>query len=277
MLKEFEVFLAEQIIESNIVSEAMNYALLAGGKRVRPQLLLTLLQDLGIDYKKGFKAASSLEMIHTYSLIHDDLPAMDNDDYRRGQLTVHKKYDEAIAILAGDALLTKAFATIINDDLSPLTNIELVNLLSEYSCYQGMIYGQELDLTGENACLDLVAIQKIHYYKTGKLITLAMLLALVIADREELSALIIKLGQKLGLAFQIQDDIFDATKTYQQLGKYSSDAKNQKTTYVSVLGVTKAQSQLDKLFTEVISLHQQLNLPTNHLLDCIMTIKEREK
>lgn len=275
MLEQFEQYLKEQIEPTNLVEEAMSYALLVGGKRMRPLLLLSLLKDFEVEEVLGYPAATALEMIHTYSLVHDDLPAMDNDDYRRGQLTVHRKYGEDIAILAGDGLLTEAFKTAINSKITVTSNLKVIELLSEYSGTSGMIYGQELDLTSEGKQLELAALMKIHYYKTGKLFTLALLLAAVIAEREDTFEVLKKLGEKIGLAFQIQDDIFDVTKTLAELGKESSDEKNQKVTYVSLLGLEEAQVQLEQTFTEVFQLLDSLQLQATNLADCITAIKNR--
>lgn len=235
---EFETYLYETVSEKlpSRTKEAMCYSLMNGGKRIRPQLLFAALKHYGIDPKDGYACACAIEMIHTYSLIHDDLPAMDNDDFRRGKPSCHKAYDEACAILAGDGLLTKAFEVILRTKCLDANKLKLVEVLSCYSGIDGMIYGQELDIQSENdpnATLD--TLLKIDEYKTAKLLTLPLVCAAIIANKSEDIEVMKKIGYDLGVQFQIQDDILDVTKTSEELGKSASDQENNKTTAVRSL------------------------------------------
>ena len=163
----------------------MNYSFLQAGKRMRPLLLLSKLLDYNIPYQSGFEAAAALEMIHTYSLIHDDLPAMDNDDYRRGELTNHKKFSEAIAILAGDALLTKAFELISFSQYSNNIKVNLVKHMSKYAGVNGMIYGQQLDIEHNEKAIEIDKLSNIHRYKTGRLFALSLGMAAIISENDQ--------------------------------------------------------------------------------------------
>ena len=252
---EFEEYLAGCIGDDALVSEAMNYSLLAGGKRFRPLLLLDLLEDFGVDQEKGLNASCAIEMIHTYSLIHDDLPAMDNDDYRRGRLTSHKKFDEATAILAGDALLTKAFEITAESDIEPEKIVKLEKLLADKAGYRGMINGQMLDMKytdSENVTID--QLKETDYYKTGELITLPLLCGCIIADREDCLDMFDKIGHDIGIAFQIQDDVLDYTSNPEEMGKSTSDDVNNKNTYYTLLGEEEAIREYERLYYEALSL-----------------------
>lgn len=258
------------------VYQAMSYAINNGGKRIRPLLLLSLLNDLHIDINKGLNVACAIEMIHTYSLIHDDLPAMDDDDYRRGKLTVHKKFNEAIAILAGDALLTEAFKVSIDPLLTDKQNIKIIKELTHLSGINGMIYGQELDLRYEGQDLNEEQIIDIHNYKTGKMISLPLICAAIIADREELIPNLRDVGSKLGLAFQIQDDVFDVSGSLIQTGKtQGSDLKNNKMTYAILKGEEEAIKTYQELFNDIMMKIKSLNLKDNHLLSLVDFISNR--
>ena len=220
--------------------QAMTYALSAGGKRVRPSLLLAALKDYGVDESIGYPAAAALEMIHTYSLIHDDLPAMDDDDLRRGKPSTHIAFDEATAILAGDGLLTEAFETVL---ASPREHIpELVEVLARNAGAQGMILGQTLDLEAENHAATLAELEDIDRYKTGCLLSAALEMAAILANHPEDQPAMQELGEKLGIAFQIRDDILDVVSTEEAMGKSLSDADNGKSTFVSLLGLEGAKN-----------------------------------
>jgi geranylgeranyl diphosphate synthase type II len=230
-----------------LLKEAMNYSLLAGGKRIRPVFLAATIHSLGHDWRTGIAAACAVEMIHTYSLIHDDLPAMDDDDYRRGQLTNHKKYGEAMAILAGDALLTHAFHVLARDHhLSTELRIEALQELSDYAGAQGMVGGQVLDLLGEKKALTLDELYAVHQHKTADLLTCSIRIGAHIghasvAQLEQLSIF----GKQIGLAFQIQDDILDEIGDQSKTGKKAgSDRQNEKNTFVSQLGLEGARQKL---------------------------------
>ena len=262
---------------SDQVLSAMSYALNNGGKRIRPILLLSLLNDFGFDYHLGLKAACALEMIHTYSLIHDDLPAMDNDDFRRNNPTVHRKYNEAVAILAGDALLTEAFNFAINDLLTPKQNIAIIRALADYSGLNGMILGQEIDLASEGKELNLTDLILMHKYKTGKLLALPFVIACIIAKQDQLFEIVDKIGILLGRAFQIQDDIFDVTKSLAEIGKDTdSDRKNQKCTYTTIMSVTEAEKACNELYIEVENLITDLPLNDDQTLSLIKSLSTRQ-
>ncbi len=237
------------------VKEAAMYSLLAKGKRIRPIMMLTTLQSYGIDYKKYIDVACAIEMIHTYSLIHDDLPSMDNDDLRRGRLTCHKAFDEATAILAGDALLTEAFGVVCrNAFLTDNQKVQIVTLLSQAAGQSGMIYGQQQDLAFENKQATLEELKDIHTYKTGCLFQAPLVMAGIIARPTDLENLK-KLGTMIGLLFQIQDDILDVIGDEATLGKKTgSDLKQGKSTYVSLLGLEKAQQEVETCYQETLAL-----------------------
>lgn len=262
---------------SDQVLSAMNYALNNGGKRIRPMLLLSLLHDLRFDYHLGLKPACALEMIHTYSLIHDDLPAMDNDDFRRNNPTVHKKFNEAIAILAGDALLTEAFNVAISDLLSPQQNVAIIKALANYSGLNGMIFGQEIDLASEGKNLNITQLITMHKYKTGKLLALPLIIACIIAKQDQLFEIVDKIGILLGRAFQIQDDIFDVTKSLAEIGKdTNSDSKNQKCTYTTIMSVAEAEKVCNELYSEVEGLITDLPLNDDQTLSLIKSLSTRQ-
>ncbi|WP_346670872.1 polyprenyl synthetase family protein [Faecalicoccus acidiformans] len=268
---EFEEYL-QSTLQKDIPSktrEAMNYSLMNGGKRVRPMILFALLQDAGVDPHSGFSCAGAIEMIHTYSLIHDDLPCMDDDDLRRGHPTCHKAFSEAIAVLAGDALLTKAFEIVLESDASDLQKVKLVKSLSECAGINGMILGQDLDMQTENHPLtSFDELKRIEIYKTGMLLSLPMRCACVLSQQEEHIEAWTQIGILLGIQFQIQDDILDKTKTSEVLGKSTSDEKNDKATAISLLGLQKASKIVLDLEQKI---KDQLNqIPGDH--DCFQQI-----
>ncbi|MBI5975319.1 polyprenyl synthetase family protein [Staphylococcus canis] len=230
------------------LEESMRYSLEAGGKRIRPLLLLSTVNMLSPnDIEKGFETALALEMIHTYSLIHDDLPAMDDDDLRRGKPTNHIVYGEWLAILSGDALLTKAFELIANDQANHAEiRIKLVQLLSKASGHLGMVGGQTLDMQSENKSIDLTTLERIHAHKTGALIRFAVEAATIIAQApSQIAQKLIAFSEHLGVIFQIKDDLLDVYGNASDLGKpVGSDITNHKGTYVSLLGQESAEKEL---------------------------------
>lgn len=235
-------------LKSGQVKEAMTYSLLAPGKRLRPLLFITVLRSYQIDYHQYIDIACAIEMIHTYSLIHDDLPGMDNDDLRRGRLTCHKQFNEATAILAGDALLNLAVNVVLNTNIQNDLKVELLKTLYQASGVNGMIYGQQQDLFFENQKASLSQLEDIHHHKTGELIAASLKLAALIAAPTDLE-IWSQIGFDLGLAFQIQDDILDVIGTTDQLGKkVGSDLENHKSTYVTLLGVEKSSQKVEELF-----------------------------
>lgn len=256
--------------------DAMFYSLLAGGKRVRPRLLLALLKGYGKEESLGYPCAAAIEMIHTYSLIHDDLPAMDDDDLRRGRPTCHIAFDEATAILAGDALLSEAFGIVMKSECSAEIRGRLVELLSAYAGVDGMILGQTLDIAAERQPVsDIEALEEIHRHKTGKLLTLPLLCAAWLGDHPQDIEALQQIGERIGLSFQIQDDILDVTRSQQELGKSTSDEKNHKSTYVSLLGIEASQALADRYYEEAMQQIKGLHADTQELLSFLKELKDR--
>jgi len=217
--------------------DAMRYSLLAGGKRIRPVLTLEFCRICGGDWQKALPFAAALEMVHTYSLIHDDLPCMDNDDYRRGRLTNHKVYGEATAVLAGDALLTAAFDTISQAELPAEIRISAVRVLAACAGEMGMVGGQILDMEGETRTLSEEEVRTVHRLKTGCLISAACRLGVIAAGGtgDQLDAAAVY-AEGLGLAFQIRDDMLDVMGDVKTLGK-ATHADEKKTTFVTLYGL----------------------------------------
>lgn len=231
------------------VAEAMRYSLINGGKRIRPVLALEFARACGGSRDDCLPLACALEYIHTYSLIHDDLPCMDNDDLRRGKPSCHKQFDEATALLAGDALLTHAFEIVSDCDLSDDKKVTAISLLSQNSGVAGMIGGQVIDLLFEQGNPALKELLTVYKLKTGALISAACLLGCISAgaSSEQLSAAS-KFAYSLGIAFQIQDDILDIIGDQDKLGKpVGSDADNSKKTYASIVGIEKSRQDVKRL------------------------------
>ena len=246
--KAIEGFYETKQIAPRLV-ESILYSVHAGGKRIRPLLLLELLEAFHAPILEAhFQVAAALEMIHTGSLIHDDLPAMDNDDYRRGQLTNHKKYGEDLAILAGDSLFLDAFGCVAEADLPASIRVQLIALLSDASGTAGMVAGQVLDMEGEGASLTLDQLQVIHANKTGRLLAYPFQAAGILLELEPVVATLLEeIGLHLGLAFQIRDDILDVTADFASLGKTpQKDLQAEKSTYPALLGLDGAQAYLDR-------------------------------
>ena len=246
--KAIEGFYEAKQIAPRLV-ESILYSVHAGGKRIRPLLLLELLDAFHAPILEAhFQVAAALEMIHTGSLIHDDLPAMDNDDYRRGQLTNHKKFGEDLAILAGDSLFLDAFSCVAEADLPASIRVQLIALLSDASGTAGMVAGQVLDMEGEGASLNLDQLQVIHANKTGRLLAYPFQAAGILLELEPaVATLLEEIGLHLGLAFQIRDDILDVTADFASLGKTpQKDLQAEKSTYPALLGLDGAQAYLDR-------------------------------
>ena len=234
------------------LAEAMEYAVMNGGKRIRP-ILMYMICDLFEknnfkNYDKIKEIAVALEFIHCYSLVHDDLPAMDNDDYRRGKLTVHKKYNEAIGVLVGDLLLTEAFGIIANSkSVGDKNKVEIISKLSEYAGFFGMVGGQFVDMESENKKVEIDTLKYIHAHKTGKLLTAAIELPMIALDIEsEKREKMVEYSKLLGIAFQIKDDILDIDGNFEEIGKKSNDVQNEKTTYPSIFGLEKSKKLLQE-------------------------------
>ncbi len=238
-----------------IIFEAMGYSLFAGGKRLRPVLMLSACEAEGGNEAEVMPFACALEMIHTYSLIHDDLPEMDNDDFRRGKPTCHKQFNQGIAVLAGDGLLTYAFEVMLKKAVESFDSkyVGAAETIARLSGSEGMLVGQVVDVTSEGKQIDNKTLDYIHKNKTGGLIKAALISGATIAgaDRERLAKYEM-MGDKLGLAFQIMDDILDVTSTQEILGKpVFSDEKNDKVTYVSMYGMDKARQDYFNLCADV--------------------------
>ena len=250
--------LLDQSTMPDTLKESMHYSIEAGGKRVRPLLVLAVLEDaLEADgqVEDRYAVAAAIEIIHTYSLIHADLPAMDDDDYRRGKLTNHKKFGEAMAILAGDAMQAMAFQSIAEADSIPADiRVELVQLLAKASGADGMVGGQVLDLEGETRQLSLEELEHVHIHKTGALLTYSIEAGAILArmcehERNELK----RYARHIGLAFQIKDDILDVTSTTEQLGKpANSDEASEKSTYPAILGLEQSEKQMQAHYEQAI-------------------------
>ena len=240
----------EELSYPETIAKGMEYAILNGGKRLRPFLLFATLELLNQNIEKGVKSAIALEMIHSYSLVHDDLPALDNDDYRRGKLTTHKVFGEAEGILIGDSLLTYAFYILSQKNLKFLSSEQIVNIISktsEYAGINGMIGGQMIDIESENKKIDLETLKYIHSHKTGKLIKLPIEIACIIANVEkDKKEVLEKYANLIGLAFQVKDDILDVEGTFEELGKpVGSDVDLHKATYPSILGMEESKKILN--------------------------------
>ncbi|CCU79331.1 Octaprenyl-diphosphate synthase / Dimethylallyltransferase / Geranyltranstransferase (farnesyldiphosphate synthase) / Geranylgeranyl pyrophosphate synthetase [Halanaerobium saccharolyticum subsp. saccharolyticum DSM 6643] len=239
------------------LTEAMKYTLLSGGKRIRPVLSLMTAELLDGNYEAALKAGSALEMIHSYSLIHDDLPAMDDDQLRRGKKTNHLVFGEAEAILAGDALLTYAFEVLSELELDPAAKIKIIANTAKYSGQQGMVGGQILDLEGENKKLSLAEMQKVHKAKTGALIKAAVLNGVYCSDySEKEEQALLAYAENIGVLFQIVDDLLDLTGETEKMGKVvGRDEELNKSTYPKLLGLNAAraaaQEHADQAKTEL--------------------------
>jgi geranylgeranyl pyrophosphate synthase len=257
--------------------EAVRWSVFAGGKRFRPALCLAVGKAFGADEKDLLKTASAIEMIHTYSLIHDDLPAMDDDDLRRGRATCHIKFDEATAILAGDILQTLAFQAIADDEnLSDKTRIKLISELANAAAK--MVDGQQLDLDGEGKTIALADLEKIHQNKTGAMICVSARSGALIAEalENELDS-ITNYAEKLGLLFQITDDLLDVTQTTEVLGKTAGkDERAEKATYPAFYGIEETQKLAEKVHTEAINELKNLDKPTKMLHEIADFILKRK-
>ncbi|MFA7059557.1 MAG: polyprenyl synthetase family protein [Pedobacter sp.] len=243
----------------HILHKAMRYSVFAGGKRVRPILILAACQAVEGDTERAIPAACAMEMIHTYSLIHDDLPAMDDDDFRRGNPTNHKVFGEAIAILAGDALLTGAFKLISDpcfaEGCDPAAQLAVIHEISTCAGSHGMVGGQVVDMESEgNQEIDLPTVQYIHTHKTGALIKASVKAGAILggADGKKLAA-ITRYGEAAGLAFQIADDILDIEGTTEEIGKDAgSDEARGKATYPAVMGLAAAKEEAWAMMDEAL-------------------------
>ncbi|GGZ86256.1 (2E,6E)-farnesyl diphosphate synthase [Ignatzschineria indica] len=268
----------EKIEAPERLKEALLYSTLNGGKRLRP--LLTIASGELCDAKMAaiLSIASAIEMIHAYSLVHDDLPAMDDDEYRRGKLTCHKAYDEATAILTGDALLTACFESLSHiEELSAEKRLQLIQLISHAAGSAGMVGGQYLDLSSENRTISLHELETLHRKKTGALIKASILAGAIAGDTDQSTYDRLSVyADNIGLAFQIKDDILDLIGTQEELGKKpGSDLLQEKSTYISLLGLEDSIAKLDELTNEAIELLSPLGKKAEPLIDLAHYIQKR--
>ena len=267
--------------ETNPVEHAMAYSSLTESKMIRAGLIMASGKiNKHISHESLVNLASSIELMHTYSLIHDDLPSMDDDDYRRGKKSCHVKYGEANAILAGDALQTLSYEIICDDeDLSANQKVACIKLLTKACGKSGMVYGQFLDIESESKKIDENSLRNIHSLKTGKLIECSVMLGQIGNVNENETNALKSFGKKIGLAFQITDDILEITSDKQTLGKSTdSDLKNQKSTYATVMGIEAAIKKSNYLSKSAISDLELLNLKNIDLLiELAKYISYREK
>lgn len=255
---QIEAFLERQFLQDTryrVLMEAMRYSLLSGGKRLRPILCMAFCEACGGTPETAVPAGCSVEMIHTYSLIHDDLPCMDDDDYRRGRLTNHKVYGEAVATLAGDALLTAAFHILAEMDAPAERLLRCISILSQAAGEDGMVAGQILDLDGENRSLSEEELREVHLHKTGDMIRAACQIGAILGGGTEgqISAAG-AYAQHLGMAFQIRDDMLDCIGDQQELGKpIGSDAENGKSTFMTLFGLDRCAQMVEQETAQALS------------------------
>ncbi len=266
------------------VIEAMNYSVLAGGKRLRPMLMEETYRLFGGQGKEIEPFMAAIEMIHTYSLVHDDLPAMDNDEYRRGRKTTHVVYGEAMAILAGDGLLNYAFETALKSfemDGNAQSKAQALTVLARKAGIYGMIGGQTADIEAENLGDKVTQehLMFIHAHKTSALIEAAMMIGAILAGADDRQiAEVEKAAYEIGIAFQIQDDILDVTSTLEMLGKpIGSDAKNHKTTYVTLKGLDEAQKEQRELSEHAVDAIRNMGYTNDFLMELITSLVTRQK
>ena len=259
-----EDFYRSQQVSSDL-SEVILYSVQAGGKRIRPLLLLELIQAFGLELAEThYQVAAALEMIHTGSLIHDDLPAMDDDDYRRGRLTSHKKFGEDMAILAGDSLFLDPYGLLARAELPSQVKVDLISELSLASGSFGMVAGQVLDMQGEGQAISLEDLKIIHANKTGKLLTYPFVAAgLIVQAQQSVQDKLRRIGELLGLAFQVRDDILDVTASFEELGKTpQKDLAAAKSTYPAFLGLDGAKNFFNQTLDEAVDILKDLEEKT---------------
>ena len=279
------LYLAKKLAEFEVNDErllsAMQYGLLIGGKRMRPYLSYITGKTLGLELSDVDGIAASLECIHAFSLIHDDLPSMDNDDLRRGQPTCHKAFDEATAILAGDSLQTLAFDILANHDFSPNVESKRVSLIRQLvhaSGYQGMCGGQALDISATNKKVSLAELEKLHSLKTGALLKASVIMVAEISnditDNEKHQ--LVTYAEHVGLAYQVRDDIIDIISSEEELGKPAgSDVSANKSTYPALLGLEGAQQKADNLYQQALQALVTLPYNTDNLAEFATFIIKR--
>ncbi|MCR4634054.1 MAG: polyprenyl synthetase family protein [Erysipelotrichaceae bacterium] len=257
-----------------LISDAMKYSV-EGGKRFRPRIIFALLKGMGIDEAVGYDAALALELIQTYSLIHDDLPAMDNDDFRRGKPSLHKAFREDIAILTGDQLLTNAFRVVSESaSYDDACKVNIIRALSTYAGSDGMIYGQLLDVTSDNEHIDAEKLDLIQDNKTGGLFKISCLIPMYIAGKND-EDYYIQMGSLIGKIFQNQDDLFDVIKSEKEMGKSLSDARNEKGSALSVYSLDELKALIDTQFAQLDALLDRGDFDKTYLNELLLALKNR--
>ena len=283
--KVIQSYLPEEEGFAKTMAQAMNYSILAGGKRLRPMLILETLRLFGGEEKLAYPFMAAMEMIHTHSLVHDDLPALDNDDYRRGRLTTHKVYGEAMGVLSGVALLNYAYEVMLTAfDTADTPDcqahvIQALKVISHKTGLYGMLGGQSVDVENDGKPLSKEMLDYIYKHKTSALLEASMMAGAVLggADEQEL-ALVESAASDIGLAFQIRDDILDVTSTSEELGKpVHSDEKNNKITYVTLFGTEEASRQVEALSESAVSSLEKLNRKNEFLTALVREMAGRRK
>ena len=252
----------EKLEIPEILKESISYSLVNDGKKIRPLSFLYLLKYYGIDYSNYFDIALAIELVHTYSLVHDDLPEMDDDDYRWGKLTNHKVFGQDVAVLTGDAMLTLAFEVLSDADVKPDLKVRLIKQFANYSGAMGMIAGQIYDVKQKNYDVDADYLRKMHSLKTGRLIELPLDFACLVANKLEDYNDVKEFGQQLGIAYQIKDDILDYYGDFEKIGKLPSD--EDMITYLSFYGIEECEELLKQHTFNAITVAKHLN---NNLLE----------
>lgn len=280
--KSLKAYLPQGNFTEQTLIDSMEYSLMCGGKRIRPLLTLLFCELCGENAEVAMPYACAVEMIHTYSLIHDDLPCMDDDDYRRGKPSNHKVYGECIATLAGDSMQSLAFEIMLSDDAvsktTPVRALKAAHTLARYCGTLGMVGGQVIDIESENKNAPLSTLQEMDEKKTAALIKAACEMGCIIggADEQKITAAT-KYAHSIGIAFQIVDDILDVTATSKDLGKpVGSDKDNNKSTYVSLLGIDKCRQMVDELTADAIDALSVFENDTSALADLALSLKNRK-
>lgn len=274
MNSNFENYISKYLnsFNNNKIVEAMKYTM-DGGKRIRPEIIFSIIKGYGIKEEVAYPCALALEMIQTYSLIHDDLPAMDNDDFRRGKPSCHKAFKEDIAILTGDALLTHSFGVIADSNYDDSVKSKMISTLSSFAGLNGMIYGQLLDVT-EEVDKNPEGLEIIQDNKTSGLFKIACIFASLIA-KDENYKFFTQLGSKIGIIFQNQDDLFDEIKSVDETGKSYSEVDQNKFTALSVYSLDELKMKIDNDFEELNNMLVDANFNSAYLKELIQKIKER--
>lgn len=275
MNKQFETYIDNYFdsFADNKIKEAMIYSM-DGGKRFRPRIIFSILKGMGINEERGYAAALALELIQTYSLIHDDLPAMDNDDLRRGKPTSHKAFGEDIAILTGDALLTHSFGAVADSEYDAQTKVNIISTLSRYAGMDGMILGQLYDVTTVPTEVDKERLFEIQDNKTAGLFKIACLIPMYIRGENNFN-FYETLGTKLGVIFQNQDDLFDVIKSEEEMGKSLSDLINKKPCALNIYSVDELKQLIDDEFKDLEDFLKDATFDTTYFMDIMNALRNR--